>query len=44
MLTGKMEFDEFYEAGVVLVEYDVADGKPSHGVARGTTGCKCSWF
>jgi len=36
MLTGKMEFDEFYEAGrVVLVEYDVADGKPNHGVARG---------
>ncbi len=36
MLTGKMEFDEFYEAGkVVLVEYDVADGKPRHGVARG---------
>jgi uncharacterized membrane protein len=36
LLTGKMEFDEFYEAGeLVLVEYDVADGKPSHGVARG---------
>jgi len=36
MLTGKMEFDEFYEVGkVVLVEYDVADGKPRHGVARG---------
>jgi uncharacterized membrane protein len=36
MLTGKMEFDEFYETGaVVLVEYDVADGQPAHGVARG---------
>jgi len=37
MLTGKMEFDEFYEAGkTVLVEYDTVDGKPRHGVARGT--------
>jgi len=36
MLTGKMEFDEFYELGaVVLVEYDVVDGRPEHGVARG---------
>ncbi len=36
MLTGKMELDEFYEVGgVVLVEYDVVDGKPSHGLARG---------
>jgi len=36
MLTGKMELDEFYEiGGVVLVEYDVADGKPRHGVSRG---------
>ena len=36
MLTGKMEFDEFYEPGaVILVEYDVVDGKPHHGVARG---------
>ena len=36
MLTGKMEFDEFYEAGkVVLVECDMADGRPRHGVARG---------
>ncbi len=36
MLTGKMELDEFYEAGeVVLVEYDVAEGKPHYGVARG---------
>ena len=36
MLTCKMEFDEFYAAGaIVLVEYDVADGQPAHGVARG---------
>jgi len=36
MLTGKMEFDEFYEAGgIILVEYDVVDGKPRHGLARG---------
>lgn len=36
MLTGKMEMDEFYELGaVVLVEYDVVDGNPSHGLARG---------
>ena len=36
MLTGKMELDEFYEpGGVILVEYDVADGKPGHGLARG---------
>lgn len=36
MLTGKMEIDEFYETGgVVLVEYDVVGGKPAHGVARG---------
>ena len=36
MLTGKMELDEFYEVdGVILVEYDVVDGKPSHGLARG---------
>ena len=36
MLTGKMEFDEFYEVGVVvLVEYDLASGKPGNGVARG---------
>lgn len=35
-LTGKMEFDEFYETGkVLLVEYDMADGKPTDGVARG---------
>ena len=36
MLSGKMELDEFYEEGrVVLVEYDVVDGKPAHGAARG---------
>jgi uncharacterized membrane protein len=36
MLTGKMELDEFYEAGrVMLVEYDVVDGKPKNGMARG---------
>jgi uncharacterized membrane protein len=36
MLTGKLEFDEFYEAGsIVLVEYDAVDGKPDHGIARG---------
>jgi uncharacterized membrane protein len=36
MLTGKMELDEFYATGdVVLVEYDVVDGKPAHGMARG---------
>ena len=36
MLTGKMEFDEFYEVGgIILVEYDVVDGKPRHGLARG---------
>lgn len=36
MLTGRMELDEFYESGsVILVEYGVIDGKPSNGVARG---------
>jgi uncharacterized membrane protein len=36
MLTGKMEFDEFYEPGdTLLVEYDTADGRPRHGTARG---------
>lgn len=36
MLTGKMEMDEFYETGdVVLVEYDVVDGIPQNGLARG---------
>jgi len=36
MLTGKLEFDEFYRVGdVVLVEYDAPDGHPRNGVARG---------
>ncbi|MFH2091338.1 MAG: YibE/F family protein [Pseudomonadota bacterium] len=36
MLTGKMEFDEFYEAGTtVLVEYDAPNGRPQNGMARG---------
>ena len=36
MLTGKMEFDEFYEVGaIILVEYNAVDGKPRNGVARG---------
>ena len=36
MLTGKMEFDEFYRVGdTILVEYKAVDGKPLHGVARG---------
>jgi uncharacterized membrane protein len=36
MLTGKMEFDEFYEAGKeILVEYDERGGKPGNGLARG---------
>lgn len=36
MLTGKMEFDEIYEKGdIILVEYDVVKGKPSNGLARG---------
>jgi hypothetical protein len=36
MLTGKLEFDEFYEVGaVVLVEYDLAGGKPANAIARG---------
>jgi uncharacterized membrane protein len=36
MLTGKMELDEFYEAGkTILVEYQVRDGKPVNAIARG---------
>lgn len=36
MLTGKMEFDEFYEEGAtILVEYNAIDGRPRNGVARG---------
>src|SRR5665647_641459 len=37
MLTGKMELDEFYAAGtVILVEYSAPDGKPINAVARGS--------
>lgn len=36
MLSGKLEFDEFYEVGsLVLVEYDLADGTPGNGMVRG---------
>jgi uncharacterized membrane protein len=36
MLTGKMELDEFYEEGaVILLEYDVADGQIRNAMARG---------
>jgi uncharacterized membrane protein len=36
MLTGKMELDEFYKTGdIILVEYDAVDGIPQHGLARG---------
>ena len=36
MLTGKMEFDEFYETGkTILVEYGLKNGTPQNGVARG---------
>ncbi len=36
MLTGRMEFDEFYEVGsVVLVEYTMVDGSPEHALVRG---------
>lgn len=36
MLTGKMELDEFYKTeDEILLEYDVVDGKPAHGLARG---------
>jgi len=35
-LTGKLEMDEFYESGkVILVEYQVRDGKPADAVTRG---------
>ena len=35
-LTGKMEMDEFYETGaIILVEYDAVDGDLRNGVARG---------
>jgi uncharacterized membrane protein len=36
MLSGKMELDEFYEAGkVILLEYSAHEGKPANAVARG---------
>jgi uncharacterized membrane protein len=36
MLTGKMELDEFYEAGrTILVEYSAPQGEPINAVARG---------
>ena len=36
MLTGKLELDEFYEPGkIILVEYDTRDGKPANALARG---------
>jgi uncharacterized membrane protein len=36
MLTGKLEFDEFYDVGAtVLVEYDVRSGRPANAVVRG---------
>ncbi len=35
-LTGKLEFDEFYEEGdIVLLEYDIKDDKPAYGTVRG---------
>lgn len=37
MLTGKMELDEFYEAGTtLLVEYSAPEGKPVNAMARGS--------
>lgn len=36
LLSGKMEIDEFYEPGkVILVEYLERDGKPGNAIARG---------
>lgn len=36
MLTGKMELDEFYEPGqVILLEYDAPAGQPQNALARG---------
>nr|MCU0246801.1 YibE/F family protein [Bryobacter sp.] len=36
MLTGKMDIDEFYEpGGVILVEYGLKGGKPSNALSRG---------
>jgi uncharacterized membrane protein len=35
-LTGKLEFDEFYTPGaVILVEYGEVDGRPANALARG---------
>jgi len=45
MLTGKLEFDEFYEPGdIVLVEYDEVNGKPDHGIARGHYRLQLQWI
>ncbi|MEE4261339.1 MAG: YibE/F family protein [Desulfobacteraceae bacterium] len=36
MLTGKMELDEFYQQGdIILVEYGLVAGKPGNALARG---------
>lgn len=36
MLSGKLELDEFYEPGrMILVEYDIKEGKVAHALARG---------
>jgi uncharacterized membrane protein len=36
MLTGKMEFDELYEKGnIILVEYGLVGGKPGNALSRG---------
>jgi len=36
MLSGKMELDEFYVPDrVILVEYDISEGKVAHAMARG---------
>jgi uncharacterized membrane protein len=36
MLSGKLELDELYESdSIILVEYDMVDGEPAHGMARG---------
>jgi uncharacterized membrane protein len=43
-LSGKLEFDEFYAVGdAVLVEYDVADDKPGHGIVRGHYRLTLQW-
>lgn len=44
MLTGKMEFDEFYVPGAtVLVEYDVVEGRAANGLARGHYRLGLQW-